>query len=459
MLFSPAHQERCYAFAARPGPWILAGVFIALAVWWITGSSIPPAVTGLFIFVLWCLNRELMTLRNHLTNARRDRAVLEEALRQSQKLEAIGRLTAGIAHDFNNHLTVISSNLELMTHRLDGGRERLIRHADAAMQGVQRAAFLTGRLLSFSRQRTPEPEVVDVGRLLSGLSDLLRRTLEEGVELEVRLSAAQVFVWADVHQMENALLSLAVNARNRVSHGGVLALAVSTVCLDDDFVATHPGMLPGDYVRIAVSELTSRAGAEGQPALDAASLWRPADDLASIGLSMAGGFVHETGGCLLQSGAVTGTPSLCLLLPRYQPPSPAAVPRGGAEGRPRILVVEDDTAVRGACGETLRELGYEVLEAPDAMEAFRLIADHGGIDLLMTDIGLPGGVSGRALAAAARNVDPAIRVLFITGYATGDLKVRSDEGLLAKPFSPTQLAHQVRRVLGTEVANGRTETV
>ena len=294
---------------------------------------------------------------------------------------------------------------------------------------------------------------------MSGLSDLLRRTLEEGVELEVRLSDAQVFVWADVHQMENALLSLTVNARSRVSHGGVLALTVSTVCLDDGFVAAHPGVLPGDCVGIAVSESTSLAGADGSPASDAASLWRPADDLASIGLSLAGGFVREAGGCLLQSGAVTGAPSLCLLLPRYQPPSPATAPRGGGTGRPRILVVEDDSAVRGACGETLRELGYEVLEAPDAMEAFRLIADHGGIDLLLTDLGLPGGVSGRALAAAARNVDPAMRVLFITGYASGDLNERSGDALLAKPFSPTQLARQVRRMLGTEVANGRTETV
>jgi CheY-like chemotaxis protein len=459
MLFSPAHQERCYAFAARPGPWILAGVFITSAVWWVTGSPIPAFATGVFIFVLWCLSRELMSLRNHLTIARRDRAVLEEALRQSQKLEAIGRLTAGIAHDFNNHLTVISSNLELMTHRLDGGRERLIRHADAAMQGVQRAAFLTGRLLSFSRQRTPEPEAVDVGRLLSGLSDLLRRTLEEGVELEVRLSDAQLFVWADVHQMENALLSLAVNARSRISHGGMLALTVGTVCLDEGFVAAHPGVLPGDHVRVTVNPTTSPAVADGQPALDAASPWRSADDLASVGLSMAGGFVREAGGCLLQSGALAGAPSLCLLLPRYQPPSPAGARRDGREGRPRILVVEDDSAVRGACGETLRELGYEVLEAPDAMEAFRLIADHGGIDLLLTDLRLPGGVSGRALAAAARNVDPAMQVLFITGYASGDLNERSDDALLAKPFSPTQLARKVRRMLGTQVANGRTETV
>jgi len=463
MLFSPVHQERCYKFAARPGPWIVAGVVIASAIWWAAASPVLAVVTGVFVVVLWCFSRALFSCRNRLIIARRDHEMLEEALRQAQKLEAVGRLATGIAHDFNNHLTVISSNLELIKYRLDGGQERLIRHADAALHGVQRAAALTARLLTLSRPPSVEPEAVDVGRLLNGLSDLLRRTLEEGIDLEVHLPDAQRFVWADMRQMENALLSLAVNARHRISRGGVLALAVSTVFLDDDFVAAHPGVLPGDYVHISFSESMRAIAAGqsfGQPAFDAASLWQPVDDLSRTGLSMASGFVHAAGGCLLRSAAVIGAPALCVLLPRYQPPAPGgATPRRVGDGRPRILVVEDDAAVRGACVETLSELGYEVLEAPDAMEAFRLIADHGGIDLLLADLGLPGGVSGRALAAAARNVDPGMRVLLISGYATDVALKRSDDLLLAKPFNPAQLADKVKQALGPLLVTGRTETV
>ncbi len=409
----------------------------------------------LIAYLLWRLTRDVTRLRRLLEAGNRERAAMEEALRQSQKMEAIGRLTGGIVHDFNNHLTVISSNVELVKRRMDGGQERLVRHLDAAMQGVQRAATLTGRLLSFSRDPASEPEAVDVGRLLAGLSDLLRRTLGEDVSLDVQIPEERWFVWADVNQMENALLSLAVNARDRVSHGGVLALTGSNVRLNDQFVAAHPGVLPGEYIRIAFSDSTLAAEA-ADPALD----WQPADDLADVGLSMARGFVRQAGGCLLRAGSVAGPPSLRLFLPRYQPPAPSGIiSRSHDNARPSILVVEDDAAVRRACVETLRELDYTVLEAPDAMEAFRLIADHGGIDLLFTDLGLPGGVNGRTLADAARNVDPAIRVLFSTGYAPSDAHSNSATSLLAKPFTPAQLAQKVKDVLSAVPVSHRTETV
>jgi CheY-like chemotaxis protein len=464
MLFSPVHLERCYAFAARRGRWILAVLIpavaiIAFGVGCAAGSPLLGAGFGVFIVVLWSFTRELISLRNHLAVVRQDRAAMEEALREAQKLEAVGRLAAGIAHDFNNHLTVISSNVELIKHRLGSGQDRLIRHADAAMQGVQRAAMLTGRLLSFARQSSPDPEAIDVGRLLHGLSDLLGRTLGEGMDLEVRLPDAQWFVWADVHEMENALLSLAVSLRQRVSNGGALALAVCNVALDSAFVAAHRGMLPGDYVRLTLGDATSVTAA-AQPG--SGVMWQchsPADNSSNAEFSLASGFARGAGGCLLQSGAAADTQSVCLLLPRHKPPAPSgSASREAQAGRPRVLVVEDDAAVRDACVETLRGSGYEVIEAPDAMEAFRLIADHGGVDLLLTDLGLPGGVSGRALADAARNVDPAMQVIFISGYASAEMHERGG-CILVKPFTQSQLAEKVRQAMGMRIIAGRAETV
>jgi CheY-like chemotaxis protein len=346
---------------------------------------------------------------------------------------------------------VISSNVEMVARRLDGTQQRLLRHTEAALQGVQRAAVLTGRLLSFSHQPAPEPEAVDVDRLLAGLSDLLRRTLGDRIGLDVVRRDTRWLIWADVNQMENALLSLTVNARDQVRNGANLTIAVSNVQLDEGSRIACWSMPPGDYIQIAVGDSTRS---------DEPTDWLPADDLSSADLSMARAFVREAGGHLLRSDPVAGGMSLRLLLPRYLPPTVATVvSRRNTGGRATILVVEDDVAVRGASVEILRELNYDVLEAPDAMEAFRLIADHGGIDLLFTDLGLPGGVSGRALADAARNVDVGIRVLFTTGYERVDLSDRSATALLRKPFNPAQLAAMVREVLAGEPAVPRSETV
>jgi CheY-like chemotaxis protein len=279
------------------------------------------------------------------------------------------------------------------------------------------------------------------------LSELLRRTLGERVRLEVGLSGSPWFAWADVNQMENALLSLVVNARDQVPDGGTLSIAVTNVRVDAVFVAAHPGVSPGDYIQIAVS-----GSAE-------AHRWASGDDLTSVDLFMVRAFVREAGGCLLRSDATPDGPSLRVFLPRYMPPSVAHVAAARApDSRTRILVVEDDAAIRAVCVETLRGLGHEVLEAPDAMEAFRLIADHGGIDLLFTDLGLPGGVSGRALADAARNVDAAIRVLFTSGYDRVDLPQWAAGELLRKPFNSAQLAAKVGEILAVEHAVPRSVT-
>jgi CheY-like chemotaxis protein len=397
----------------------------------------------------WRSVKVLSRLRYQLAAAERERTAMEQALRRSQKMEALGRLTVGVAHDFNNHLTVISSNVEMLARRLGAEQRRLLSHADAAMQGVRRAASLTGRLLTLSRQTSIEPEAVDVDQMMIGLSELLRQTLGERIRLEVRLSGSSWFTWADLNQMENALLSLVVNVRDQVPDGGVLRIGVSNAQLDAVFVAAHPQALPGDYIQVVLS---------GSPDTAQAKVWEPADDFSSADLLMARAFAREAGGCLQRSDPALGGMSLRMLLPRHRLPLLGSVRSPPATGGcTTILVVEDEAAIRSVCVETLRALGYRVLEAPDAMEAFRLIADHGGIDLLFTDLGLPGGVSGRALADAARNVDAGIRVLFTTGYQCADLP--DPAALLRKPFSPAQLAAKLRDVLSAEQTVERSETV
>jgi CheY-like chemotaxis protein len=449
----PVRLRGMAAPGLRPGLCIVGIVLATLLVSWLTGRAWPAVLVAVAGMVLAARHsvKMLAAARDALDRAERQRSAMEQALRRSQKMEALGRLTVGAAHDFNNHLTVISSNVEMVARRLDSTQQRLLRHTDAAMQGVQRAAALTGLLLSFSRQPAPEPEAVDVDRLLNGLSDLLHRTLGDRIGLDVRLSGDPWFTWADVNQMENALLSLAVNARDQVRNGAELTLTVSNVHLDNVFAAKYPSVPPGDYIQIAVSDSTN---------VGEQKIWQPADDLSSADLSMARAFVREAAGFLLRSDPSATGLSLRLFLPRYMPPVLVpAVPRRDTGGRPTILMVEDDEAVRAACVEMLQELNYEVLQAPDAMEAFRLIADHGGIDLLFTDLGLPGGVSGRALAEAARNVDASIRVLFTTGFERADLPDRSDTALLRKPFSREQLAGMVQTILAAEHSVVRSETV
>jgi CheY-like chemotaxis protein len=449
----PVRLRGMVAPGLRPGLCIVGIVLATLLVSWLTGRAWLAVLVGVAGMVLAARHsvKMLAAARDALDRAERQRSAMEQALRRSQKMEALGRLTVGAAHDFNNHLTVISSNVEMVARRLDSTQQRLLRHTDAAMQGVKRAAALTGLLLSFSRQPAPEPEAVDVDRLLNGLSDLLHRTLGDRIGLDVRLSGDPWFTWADVNQMENALLSLAVNARDQVRNGAELTLAVSNVDLDKVFAAKYPSVLPGDYIQIAVSDSTN-AGEQ--------KIWQPADDLSSADLSMARAFVREAGGVLLRSDPSAAGLSLRLFLPRYLPPVLVpTVQRRDTGGRPTILMVEDDEAVRAACVEMLQELNYEVLQAPDAMEAFRLIADHGGIDLLFTDLGLPGGVSGRALAEAARNVDASIRVLFTTGFERADLPDRSNTALLRKPFNREQLAGMVQNILAAEHSVVRSETI
>jgi len=388
------------------------------------------------------------------------RELAEEALRQSQKMEAIGRLTGGVAHDFNNHLTVISSNIELLQRRMPHGSEALARLADAAMSGVQRAATLTHRLLAFARQQPLDPEPLDLGRLVTGMSDLLRRTLGEDIAIETVLAGGLWQSRVDANQLENVLLNLAVNARDAMPDGGKLTIETANAHLDDTYAALHTEVAAGQYVMLAVTDTGIGMAPEViEKAFEPFFTTKPLGQGTGLGLSMVYGFIKQSGGHVAIYSEPGQGSTVKVYLPRFVRPDmkPAAGDDAG-RSRPRgsgetILVVEDDEDVRRASVEALHEMGYEVLEAGDAMDGVRLIVDRGDIDLLFTDVGLPGGVNGRALADAARSAQPGLRVLFTTGYTRNAILhngvLDPDVHFIAKPFNLTALAAKVREVLDT----------
>jgi CheY-like chemotaxis protein len=411
--------------AMTPELAIALAVVGSLLVWRLTGFAgfgVSVGVAGVTV-AAWRAGARRAEIRaaEALDTVRRQLATTEETVRSGQGLQAAGRLTVGIAHDFNNQLTVIGSNVEMLQRCLNSSGGRAPRHAEAALQGVQRAAALTSSLLALSRAQPPEPEAVDVNRLIDGVASLLRRSLGNRVGLDVRPVDDLCFVWADLGRLETAVLSLAIDASERMPDGDILTVAASAVRLD---VPTS-GVLPGEYVAIDVA------------APDGAG---PVDGTA---FGMALGLARAAGGTVTSAASA----SFRLLLPRYVPQPAPPLPRAAGERRETILVVEDDADVRASCVEILRGLDYEVLDAPDALEGFRIIADRGGIDLLLADIGLPGGVNGRALADAARQVDGRMRVVFTTGYPPGHWPVRPGTPLLPKPFGRAQLAGMVRQAL------------
>ena len=400
------------------------------------------------------LARGINAIRIALQVEQRRCEATEEALRRAQKMAAVGRLAGGIAHDFNNQLTVISSNVELLQRRLPNDPPMLRRLSGSAMQGVRQAATLTQRLLAFARQDAPDPEPLDANRVVAGMLDLLRRTLGERIEIDTVSARGLWLTRIDASQLEAALLNLAVNARDAMPRGGRLTIETGNVVLDQS--DQEPADLaPGQYVMVAVR--AARAGVPGPVfagASDAFGATRTAGE-SGVGLSMVHSFASQSGGQVRIDNTADRGPTIRLYLPRHVPSeSPLAAisePLHRSGAATAVLVVEDDDSVRNAVAGALGEIGYEVLEAPDAMEAVRLLADRGGIDLLFTDLGLPGGVNGRALADAARNIHPDLKVLFTTGYQreaiVGAGLSPETEHFLPKPFSLQQLEAKVREVL------------
>ena len=387
----------------------------------------------------------------------------EETLRQSQKMEAIGQLTGGVAHDFNNLLQIITGNLDTLQRNLPPDSARLHRAATTAMTGARRAASLTQRLLAFARRQPLDPKPLDVNVLVRGLSDLVYRTLGETIEVETVLGAGIWQVEVDESELEASVLNLAVNARDAMEEGGRLTIETSNAHIDAGYVAAHAEVTAGQYVVISVSDTGEGMDEETiAQAFEPFFTTKPIGKGTGLGLSQVYGFVKQSGGHVkIYSELGQGT-SVKIYLPRFSGPSAPHVDESGPvpEGTASetILVVEDDDDVRTYSVESLRELGYRVLEAHDGPSALSLLERQPRVDLLFTDVVLPSGLTGAQVAADARKIRPDLKVLFTTGYARNAIihQGRLDRGvqLLTKPFTFAELAEKVRDVLDDTARKG-----
>ncbi|WP_371920874.1 response regulator [Pseudomonas sp. v388] len=381
----------------------------------------------------------------------------DEVLRQSQKMEAVGQLTGGIAHDFNNMLTGIIGSLELIRRRLARGRTAdLDNLIDLGVTSANRAASLTHRLLAFSRRQSLDSKPVEMNHLITAMGELIRRSINENIKLEMHLADQLWTAVADSNQLENALLNLVLNARDAMPGGGLLLVETSNQRLDTSFTNAHENLLPGDYVLLSVSDTGS-----GMPesvinrAFDPFFTTKPIGQGTGLGLSMIYGFSKQSHGHVaIQSEVGRGT-TVQLYLPRFQGDvvedeehfqSNALQAKEGET----VLIVEDDPAVRALVSEVLSELGYLFIQAEDALSAMPVLESEQRIDLMISDVGLP-GMNGRQLAEIARQLRPELKVLFITGYAE-HATVRGgflDTGMqmITKPFAFDHLTAKVREMI------------
>lgn len=384
-----------------------------------------------------------------------ERVQLEDHLRQAQKMEAVGQLTGGIAHDFNNLLTIMLGNAEILAEELNSHPE-LRRMAEMTVNAAERGAELTNRLLAFSRKQPLEPKVLDIGKLVQGIDGLLRRALPESIDLEIVRSGGLWKTELDTGQLETALLNLALNARDAMPDGGCLTIEMANASLDDEYVMHELDVRAGQYVMMTVTDT-----GHGIPQDALSRVFEPFFTTKStgkgsgLGLSMVYGFVKQSGGHIrVYSEHGEGT-SFKLYFPRSEAkeehPVVAVSGRKVTGGRETILVVEDEEQVRAHVVSHLGSLGYAVLSAATGTEALDMLKNGPNVDLLFTDVVMPGGMGGRDLAEAARAFNPAIKVLFTSGYTENSIvhngKLDRGVDLLSKPYRREQLAAKVRKVL------------
>jgi signal transduction histidine kinase len=396
------------------------------------------------------------TLEDRVAEEVAQRGKAEEALRQAQKMEAVGQLTGGVAHDFNNLLTIIIGGLDTIRRSKPGDEFRVRRAAEMSLQGAQRAASLTARLLAFSRRQPLTPQPSDLNVIIRNMTDLFHRTLGETIELEGVLAPRLWTVDVDPNQVESAILNLGINSRDAMPLGGRLTIETANVVLDAQYAATDAEVVPGQYVMVSVSDTGSGMDKETlNRVFEPFFTTKEAGKGTGLGLSMVYGFAKQSGGHVtVYSEPGSGT-SVKLYFPRYHGEVSTGTevqerlaPRG--HGGEVILVVEDNAEVRAYSVSVLTELGYSVLEAEEPEAALNLLRRSGRIDLLFTDVVLP-GKSGRELADLAKALRTDLRVLFTTGYSRNAIvhQGRLDAGvqLISKPFTFEGLASRVRDVL------------
>jgi PAS domain S-box-containing protein len=382
----------------------------------------------------------------------------EAALRQSQKMEAIGQLSGGIAHDFNNMLASISGSLELLQARMAQGQSSDLGQYLATAQGAtKRAAALTRRLLAFSRQQNPTPKPTDVNRLVAGIEELIRRSVGPQIMVQVVKAKDLWTTWIDANQLENALLNLCINARDSMPEGGRLTIETVNTWLSGRMAYEYD--LPmGQYVTLAVSDTGSGMAPEIMArAFDPFFTTKPVGKGTGLGLSMIYGFARQSGGqAQIESKLGWGT-TVALYLPRHmgqaeesvdaeQPADLAAAPHAGRGET--VLVVDDELTIRDIIIDVLQGLSYAAIAAADGEAGLKVLQSQARVDLLITDIGLPGGMDGQQLADAARELRPGLKVLFITGYAE-DAVSHGDGGMhvLIKPFAMEALARRIKKLV------------
>jgi len=382
---------------------------------------------------------------------------VEAKFRQAQKMEAIGQLTGGIAHDFNNLLGTMSTSLQVLDKRLQGGLvDGTERYIGMAQKSVRRAAALTQRLLAFSRQQTLDPRPTDVNRLIAGLEELIRRSVGPSVELEVVGAGGLWPTRIDAPQLENALLNLCINARDAMPEGGRLTIETAN-CWLDGHAAAERDLPPGQYISICVTDTGTGMTEEVKSrAFDPFFTTKPVGAGTGLGLSMVYGFVRQSGGQVrVYSELGVGT-TMCLYLPRHlgsverEAGPRASRPAQGSDGE-GVLLVEDEEAIRLLVAEELESLGYRVTAVGDGPAALSVLHSNEIVDLLITDVGLPGELNGRQVADAARAHRPGLRVLFVTGYAqnaaVGNGLLEHGMEVVTKPFDLVVLANRVREML------------
>jgi signal transduction histidine kinase/ActR/RegA family two-component response regulator len=462
-----AAEDKLLAQRAREAQWLNLALLLAVA----GAGLLMMGFAGLWVEQarragreIQNAYRELSVVNQELVSQIASRAAAENQVRQMQKMEAVGQLTGGIAHDFNNMLAVVIGNLNMIQRRLakNGAKTsdpKVASFVDSALEGANRAATLTGRLLAFSRQQPLSAEPIEPNRLVSGMSDLLGRTLGETITVETVLYAGLWRAQTDATQLESALVNLAVNARDAMPDGGRLTIETANAYLDSDYGAAE-GAKPGQYVMIAVTDTGCGMTREViDRALEPFFTTKPVGKGTGLGLSQVYGFVRQSGGHLkIYSEPGQGT-TVKIYLPRLfaaevpaEPAKPVAAEAPGE--RRKVLLVEDDERVRAFAEEALRDLGYQVVSAESATEALAEVARTPDVDLLLTDVVMP-DTNGRELAEQVLKLRPGLPVLYMTGFTRNAVVHNGmlDPGVnfMAKPFTVDQLAAKVREALDQAV--------